>query len=116
MPFQYVLANLLSDIPTASAVAFLDEEGETVSLISSQQSHDDVRIFGAYQGIFLNHLSRILKDRVDFFSYRTESMCCYNLCVGKEYLMVLQTETFQPIEFVRRQMEKAKKEIEEHAL
>ena len=116
MPFQYVLANLLSEIPTAVAVAFLDGEGETVSLITRQEPHDEVRIYGAYQGIFLNQLKAILKEHVTFFYYRTDAHASYTLTIQDEYYMVVITDDFEPLEIVRHLMIKAGKEIEENAL
>ena len=116
MPFQYVLANLLSDIPTALAVAFLDEEGETVSLITSQESPEEVKVFGAYQGIHMNQLMRILDDEIDFFYYKTNKYSSYTLTVGDEYYMIVVTTEYQPLAWVRHIMKKAKREIEVHAL
>ena len=104
MPFQYVLANVLSDIPTSEAVAFLDSEGETVALITREEHHDEVKIFGAYQGIFLEHLKRILHEEVSFFYYRTEKNGSYTIRVGDDYFMVVITRDPQPIEHVRRIM------------
>lgn len=116
MPFQYVLANVLSDVPSALAVAFLDEEGETVAMITSENSHEEIKIFSAYQGIFLHHLQKILKEKVTFYFYRTEANICYNHKVGDNYYMVLIAREVQPVERVRRIMDRARVQIEEHAL
>ena len=53
MPFQYVLANLLADNPDAEAALFLDDAGETVDFACAEQEPYEMRLLGAYLGIYL---------------------------------------------------------------
>lgn len=62
MPFQYVLANLLADTEEAAGVLFLDDAGETVDLASAELSPYDLRVLGAYLGIHLRQLDRLMTD------------------------------------------------------
>ncbi len=57
MPFQYTLANLLADNDGAMAVLFLDETGETVDLACTNIQPFQMKIAGAYVGIYLRQLA-----------------------------------------------------------
>ncbi len=60
MPFQYTLANLLAHNEGAIAVLFLDETGETVDLTNTEFQPFQMKIAGAYVGIYLRQLAGIL--------------------------------------------------------
>jgi predicted regulator of Ras-like GTPase activity (Roadblock/LC7/MglB family) len=62
MPFQYVLANLLSRTPDALGVIFLDDCGETVELASVEWAPFDLRVIGAYLGIYLRQTGAVLEE------------------------------------------------------
>ena len=59
MPFQYTLANLLADNDDAIAVLFLDETGETVDLACAEIQPFQMKIAGAYVGIYLRQLATL---------------------------------------------------------
>ena len=71
-----ILHELVATTSGALAALFLDFEGETVDMVCEHDLSDhDLRIVGAYQGIFLNRLREIctklkigppLRFRVDF--------------------------------------------------
>lgn len=52
MPFNYLLTNLLVDIPEAVGAIFLDDDGETVDFVTRHGEPFDLKVEGAYQGIF----------------------------------------------------------------
>lgn len=52
MPFQYTLANLLAANPGTVAVLFLDETGETVDMACCDYTPYQMKIVGAYMGIY----------------------------------------------------------------
>lgn len=58
--FQYVLANLLANNDHALGVLFLDGTGETVDLACADFSPYEMRVIGAYLGIYLRQLERLL--------------------------------------------------------
>ena len=63
MPFRMILHELLSTTHGAVAALFLDYEGETVELVCDRDLSDhDLRIIGAYQGIFLTQLRTLCAD------------------------------------------------------
>lgn len=57
MPFQYLLTNLLVEVPDAIGAIFLDDEGEAVEWVS-QHDRDpyDLKVEGAYHSIFKRQL------------------------------------------------------------
>lgn len=60
MPFQYVLANLLSEDPNTIGVLFLDDSGETIDLVCAEYSPFEMKVAGAYLGIYLRRIGEIL--------------------------------------------------------
>lgn len=58
--FQTVLANLLASNKDALGVLFLDGTGETVDLACGDFSRDDMKIVGAYLGIYLRRFEKLL--------------------------------------------------------
>lgn len=60
MIFRMILHELLATTSGAIAAIFLDFEGETVELVCDRDLSDhDLRIVGAYQGIFLRLLREL---------------------------------------------------------
>jgi len=58
--FQYILANLLADNADCLGVLFLDPTGETVEMSCSDASPYEMRVLGAYLGISLRQLDKVL--------------------------------------------------------
>ena len=63
--FDYVLANLLADCPHAVGVLFLDDSGETVDLACSEFTPYQMRVMGAYLGITLRQVGRLVERSAD---------------------------------------------------
>lgn len=59
MPFQYLLTNLLVDVKGAHGAIFLDWEGEAVELVTRQATPYELKLEGAYHGIFLKRLQKM---------------------------------------------------------
>lgn len=62
MSFQNTLANLLAQNEGAQAVLFLDETGETVDLACADYTPYEMKIVGAYLGIYLRQLSAVMES------------------------------------------------------
>lgn len=63
MVYQYVLANLLANNDHALGALFLDGSGETVDLACGTGfSPYEMRIIGAYLGIYLRQLEKVLAN------------------------------------------------------
>ncbi|MEO8504329.1 MAG: hypothetical protein ABI609_10575 [Acidobacteriota bacterium] len=56
--FDYVLANLLANNEHAVGALFLDDSGETVGMACADFTPYQMRIVGAYLGIYLRQLDR----------------------------------------------------------
>lgn len=60
--FRGILEELLATTSDAFAAIFLDFEGETVQLVCDRDISDhDLRVIGAYQGVFLERLRALCK-------------------------------------------------------
>lgn len=93
MPFQYILANLLARNEDAVGVLFLDEAGETIDLACSDFTPYEMRIVGAYLGIYLRQLGRFLAG-VDLGSPRVvhiekDAIHLHALPLPEGYFLVL---------------------------
>lgn len=61
MPFQYILANLMSKSPHALGVLFLDDSGETIDLSCTDFSPADMKVLGAYVCIHLRQIRKFFE-------------------------------------------------------
>src|SRR5215210_5993318 len=59
MAFEYILASLLAEIH-AAGVLFLDGTGETVDVVCSDFTPYEMRVLGAYLGIYLKQVGNAL--------------------------------------------------------
>jgi hypothetical protein len=62
MALHFILANLLANNDRAVGALFLDDTGETVEMACSEISPHEVKVAGAYLGIYLRNLGRLLED------------------------------------------------------
>jgi hypothetical protein len=60
--FEFVLANLLANNDDCLGVLFLDSGGETVDLASCGLAPYEMRVLGAYLGIYLRQLERVFAN------------------------------------------------------
>ena len=59
MPFNYLLTNLLVDVPSAVGAIFLDDEGEAVDWVTRHDDPYDLKVEGAYHSIFKRQIDSI---------------------------------------------------------
>ena len=62
MPYHYILANLLAVNDGAAGVLFLDDTGETIDLACADREPEEMRVLGAYLGIYLRAVERVAAD------------------------------------------------------
>ncbi len=60
MSFHYILGNLLANNERAAGALFLDGAGEAVDYACAAFTPYDMRVLGAYLGIYLRQLERFL--------------------------------------------------------
>ncbi len=61
MPFQYLLTNLLVDVPGAQGAIFMDPEGESVEYVTRHATPYELKLEGAYHGIFLRRAAQLAR-------------------------------------------------------
>ena len=94
MSFQRILYDLLAGTDGAMGAVFLDDHGETVDALSYEHVEpDELRAFGAYQGIFLDRL-RAIAARIESgppkrFTIAYENARVLSLDVQDGYYVVL---------------------------
>lgn len=95
MTFQNVLSRLVEDVDGAIGAMFLDWEGESVDLYGWPDRHD-MRLLGAYQGIFLNQLRRFSDEMelgdVTYFKIAFRGAQFFNAVLEDGYYLSLATE------------------------
>jgi predicted regulator of Ras-like GTPase activity (Roadblock/LC7/MglB family) len=62
MVYQYILANLLAKNDGAVGVLFVDDSGETIDVACSDFSPYQMRVVGAYIGIYLRQAQQFLEE------------------------------------------------------
>ena len=93
MPFQYILAHLLANNDGALAVLFVDEVGETVDLACADFTPYDMKILGAYVGIYQRQLVEMLAGS-DYGEFRMlhiekDTIHLYATALPDDYVLVL---------------------------
>lgn len=115
MVLSYILANLLADVPKAEAVIFLDKEGEAIESLSAGINPFDLKVTGAYQGIFFKQFGKIFKNLKGFY-YLGSKHSIFCVLVGGEYYLVLVTKGNTSSGLTLHFLEKARKELEEKVI
>ncbi len=62
MPFNYILTNLLVDVPQAVGAIFLDHEGETIECVTREGDPYGLKVEGAYHSIFKRRIGQALDE------------------------------------------------------
>ena len=96
--FREVLEKVLTSTPGAKCVLFLDWEGETVAMISHSTAADhDLKVVGAYQGIFLTRLRdmclRLSSGAPVRFKVEFQETIVFSLSLKDGYYLVLIADT-----------------------
>ena len=93
MPFNYILANLMAANASSVGVLFLDETGETVDLSYTDYSPADMKLVGAWVGIYVRQLERFLPEEefgaLDLLHIENEGLHVFARPLTEGYLLVL---------------------------
>ena len=105
MPFHYLLTNLLVDVPGAQGAAFLDAEGEAVDFVSRNATPFELKVEGAYHGIFLRRARALLElsggGELERLSIAGRRMRVMGRALRSDYYLVIVLEPGAPVEAAR---------------
>ncbi|HVT43290.1 MAG TPA: hypothetical protein VMT00_02765 [Thermoanaerobaculia bacterium] len=93
MPFRRILEEMVRGVEGSIAALFLDYEGEAIEIVCSGGVSEEIRIVGAYQGIFLEHLRRISRSfswgQPERFKIDLTASRIFSSVVNEDYYVVL---------------------------
>nr|WP_320050134.1 hypothetical protein [uncultured Desulfuromonas sp.] len=93
MPFKHLLTPLVESDHGVSCVIIADWEGEAVDCFSCRSEIDELKIFGAHQGILLSHFRRCLDGQpcgaIEEIMIRTERADWFVFPITTEYYLAL---------------------------
>ena len=114
MSFEYILANLLANT-NAVGVLFLDNTGETVDVVCSDFTPYEMRVLGAYLGIYLNQMGsfveRVAMGTPKLVHIEKERLHIYALPLPEGYFLVLVQKRPSLVGKARAQLDKAASEL-----
>lgn len=118
MPYQYILANLLANVDGAVGVLFLDDSGETVDLSCSEYTPYQMRVLGAYLGIYMRQIHKVLEgNRLGeprMIHVQKDTLHIYAAPLPEGYYLVLVQRQPAVVASAERALESAAKELEQH--
>ncbi len=93
MPFNYLLTNLLVDVPAAVGAIFFDEDGEAVELVTRHGDPFELKVEGAYHSIFARQLDTALENlsagEVESYTVTSSNLVALTQTLPHGYYVVL---------------------------
>ncbi len=118
MPYQYILANLLSKVDGAVGVLFLDDSGETVDLSCSEYTPYQMRVLGAYLGIYMRQLHKVLEGNElgtpGMIHIEKDALHIYAHPLPEEFYLVLVQRQPAVSALAERRLKAAAVQLEKH--
>lgn len=115
MDFEYILANLMAEVDDAVGVLFLDDSGETVDLASTEESLYQMRVLGAYLGIYMRQIERIAEacslGDLHLIQIEKGGLHIYAVTLPDDYYLVLVQRRPALVALARRRLERAAVEL-----
>lgn len=110
MPFQYLLTNLMVDVPGAQGTIFVDPEGESVEYVTRRATPYQLKLEGAYHGIFLRRAARLARiaggGDLDVVALTGTQMRVMSYRLKEDYYLVLVMDRDSPLAVAREAMER----------
>ena len=110
MDFQYILTDLLASTEGAIGVLFLDGGGETVDVVCSEFTPYQMRVVGAYFGIYLRQLDRVCQGDLGsprLVHIEREGLHLHAMALPDGYYLVLVQRRPGQVSWARAQLQKA---------
>jgi len=119
MPFNYLLTNLLVDVPAAVGAIFLDDEGEAIDWVTRHNDPYDLKVEGAYHSIFKRHLERLAEGiaagPIDGYVIASDRLVSLTAALPDGYYLVLVSDRSgsqaQAMYFLKRTAEVIAREL-----
>jgi predicted regulator of Ras-like GTPase activity (Roadblock/LC7/MglB family) len=99
MPFRRILQDLVTATHGALGAIFLDQEGETVEVLTErpfEADDNDLKVVGAYSGIFLTQLRNVCHEmgtgKLDRFKLEFATTTVFSCDLKDGYYVVLLTD------------------------
>ena len=93
MPFNYLLTNLLVDVPQAVGAIFVDPQGEAVEWVTRHDNPFDLKVEGAYHSIFMRKLEELTTSvnagQIDSFVIEGSRLVTLTQALPDGYYVVL---------------------------
>jgi predicted regulator of Ras-like GTPase activity (Roadblock/LC7/MglB family) len=93
MTFRNILSTLVENVDGALGAMFLDDQGESVEVVTRSIDPYEMQVIGAYQGIFLDHVRRICSafehGRLEQFKIDWRNSTMFNVDLADGYYLVL---------------------------
>jgi hypothetical protein len=93
MPFNYLLTNLVVDVPKSIGAIFVDPEGEAIDLVTRHGDPFDLKVEGAYHSIFLRRLDALTASAdagpIDSFVIESSNLVTLTQALPDGYYVVL---------------------------
>nr|WP_320113718.1 roadblock/LC7 domain-containing protein [uncultured Desulfuromonas sp.] len=106
MPFKHLLTPLLDSGQGVNCAIIADWDGEAVDWLPLQREMDDLKIFGAHQGILLSHFRRCLDincfGAIEEIMIRTEGVDWFVFPITTEYYLALCADSDRFSSMIRR--------------
>jgi hypothetical protein len=100
MPFNYLLTNLLVDVPSAVGAIFLDDEGEAIEWVTRHDDPFELKVEGAYQSIFIRQLADLLTalsaGELDSYAMVGKNLISLTQALPDGYYVVLVIDRSEP--------------------
>ena len=119
MPFNYLLTNLLVDVPQAVGAILVDPEGEAVEWVTRHNDPFDLKVEGAYHGIFMRQLERLTSSvdagPIDSFILEGSRLVTLTQALPDGYYVVLVVDRYGSRAHALHRLRRAAEVIAEEA-
>ena len=116
MPFNYLLTNLLADVPGALGAIFLDGEGEAIEWVTRHGEPYEIKVEGAFHSIFKRRFAGPIEAMgggpLRAYEIRGARLTALTRVLPGGYYVVLVIEAGVPVARARFRLERVARILE----
>lgn len=113
MPFNYLLTNLLVDVPAAVGAIFFDAEGEAIEWVTRHGDPYELKVEGAYHSIFARKLEQVIDSlsagEIESYTVASRNLVALTQVLPHGYYVVLVIDRTGSQARARYQLRRASK-------